>query len=354
MAGVSYKIKLFFYLIALYRHSVLINFFNERKAFMKAKPALTASVNTSYQKNLRSRIMERWQLYLLLLIPLAYIIIFAYIPMGGLVIAFKNYDFTKGIFGSDWVGLKNFEKFFHSNNFVKIIRNTLTLSIYRLIVGFPLPIMLAIAIHVFPGKRYSKTVQTVTFIPHFISTVVMVGLINQFFNNRIGIYGILYSALTNSSIGSAPNILASGPAFKHLYVWSGIWQGAGYDAIIYIAALAGVGQSLHEAASIDGASRFKRVIHIDLPAILPTMVILLILSFGKLMNVGYEKVFLMQNSLNLGYSEVISTHVYKVGLTSRSDFSQATAISMFNSVINFVLLISVNGITKKLGSDGIF
>ena len=303
------------------------------------------------QKTLGRRMRERWQLYLLLLVPLTYIILFAYAPMGGLLIAFKNYDFTKGILGSEWVGFANFERFFNSTDFGRLIRNTLTLSIYRLAVGFPIPIIFAIAVHALPSKRFGKIVQTTAFIPYFISTVVMVGLLNQFFNNRIGIYGVFYNALTGSI---APNILSNGPAFKNLYVWSSIWQSAGYDAIIYIAALSAVDISLHEAASIDGASRFQRVLHIDIPAILPTVVILLIMSCGKIMNVGYEKVFLMQNNLNLRYSEVISTYVYKVGLTARSDYSQATAISMFNSVINFVLLISVNKLSKKCSGSGIF
>lgn len=303
---------------------------------------------------LSKRVTERWQLYLLLLIPVAYIVVFSYVPMGGLIIAFKNFDFSKGIFGSNWVGMQNFDRFFRSPQFIQIIGNTLALSTYRLLIGFPIPIIFAIAIHVFPARRYGKLVQTTTFIPYFISTVVMVGLINQLFNNRIGLYGIFYNGLYGGRVGSAPNILGKASLFKHLYVWSGIWQNTGYEAIIYIAALAGVDLSLHEAASIDGASRFRRVIHIDIPAIMPTVVILLIMNSGRIMNIGYEKVFLMQNSLNLSASEVISTYVYKVGLTARSDFSQATAISMFNSVINFVLLLAVNNFAGKLSGSSIF
>ena len=316
-----------------------------------------AQTITSYSKPralLSKRVKDRYQLYLLLLIPVVYIVIFSYIPMGGLIIAFKSFDFSKGIFGSSWVGMQNFDRFFRSPQFAQIIGNTLTLSIYRLLVGFPIPIIFAIAIHVFPAKRYGKLVQTTTFIPYFISTVVMVGLINQLFNNRIGLYGVFFSGMSGGRIGSAPNILGNASLFKHLYVWSGIWQNTGYEAIIYIAALAGVDLSLHEAASIDGANRFRRVIHIDIPAIMPTVVILLIMNSGRIMNIGYEKVFLMQNSLNLSASEVISTYVYKVGLTARSDFSQATAISMFNSVINFILLIFVNKFAGKLSGSSIF
>ena len=195
-------------------------------------------------------------------------------------------------------------------------------------------------------------IQTVTYIPHFFSTVIMVGLLTQILSNRTGIYGTLYSMLTGQN---GPNILASGPAFKHIYVWSGVWQNMGYSAIIYIAALSGVDTSLHEAAEIDGASRLQRMWYIDLPTILPTATIMLILAVGRLMNVGYEKVLLMQNDLNLNYSEIISTYVYKVGLASGiTNFSLSAAISMFNSVINFILLLSVNKITKKLSGSGIF
>lgn len=302
-------------------------------------------------KRRNGALLKYWQLYLLLLIPVTYVIVFSYIPMAGLLIAFKNFDFTKGVIGSEWVGLLNFEKFFRSPQFKQILINTLTLSFYRLLVGFPIPILFAIAIHAFPGKRYGKIIQTTTFVPYFISTVVMVGLVNQLLNNRIGLYGIFYSAIFGGRIGSAPNLLSNPSLFKHLYVWSGIWQGTGYEAIIYIAALSSVDPVLHEAACIDGASRFRRVIHVDIPALLPTIIILLIINSGKIMNIGYEKVFLMQNSLNLSSSEVISTYVYKVGLTARSDFSQATAISMFNSVINFVLLLTVNKAVGKLGGS---
>lgn len=315
---------------------------------------LTENLFAKLGSRISPNILRRWQLYVLLLIPVAYVIIFDYVPMGGMIIAFKNYDFSKGVYGSNWVGLDNFFKFFNSYQFGQIIKNTLTLSVYRLLAGFPIPILFALALNALPAKRYGKMIQTITFIPHFISTVVIVGLVTQLFNNRTGIYGTLFSAITGSGLGSAPNILSSGQAFKHLYVWSGIWQSTGYDAIIYIAALAGVDVSLHEAASIDGASHFQRVLHIDIPSILPTATILLILNCGKIMSVGYEKVFLMQNSLNISYSEIISTYVYKVGLTSRSDFSQATAIGMFNSVINFTLVTIVNKISKNLNGSGLF
>lgn len=202
------------------------------------------------------------------------------------------------------------------------------------------------------GKKYKKIIQTVTYIPYFISSVVMVGLLFSLLNNRYGLYGSLYSLFTKNT---APNILAKGEMFKHIYVWSGVWQTTGYSAIIYIAALAGVDQELHEAAEIDGASRLQRMFFIDIPAILPTASIMLILAVGNIMNIGFEKVLLMQNNLNLNYSEIVSTYVYKVGLASGlSDFSFSTAISMFNSVINFILLLIANWGSKKLNGSGIF
>lgn len=297
------------------------------------------------------QVKSRWQLYLLLLVPLLFVLIFSYVPMGGLVIAFKKYNFRDGIFGSPWVGLANFRKFFASNMFGKVMRNTLTLSFYSLST-FPIAILFALMLNVLPGRRYKKTIQTVTYIPHFISTVVMVGLIFQLLNNRTGLYGNLYSLFTNEM---APDIMANGKNFKHLYVWSAVWQSTGYNSIIYIAALAGVDTSLHEAARIDGANRLQRVRYIDLPGIMPTVSIMLILAVGNIMNVGFEKALLMQNSLNLSYSEIISTHVYKIGLAAGiTDFSYSTAIGLFNSVINFAMLIVANWGSKKATGNGIF
>lgn len=304
------------------------------------------------RQKLKKKILSRWQIYLLLLLPLIYIITFSYVPMGGLVLAFKQYNVSQGIWGSPWVGLDNFRKFFQSYKFPLIMRNTLTLSLYSLAVTFPIPILFALLLNAMPGRRYKKAIQTVTYIPYFISTVVMVGLIFQLLNNRGGIYGSIYTLLTKET---APSILAEGTLFKHIYVWSNVWQSTGYNAIIYIAALSGVDQSLCEAAEIDGANRFQRLLHIDIPTILPTASIMLILAVGNIMNVGFEKVLLMQNNLNLNYSEIISTYVYKIGLASGiTDFSLSTAIGMFNSVINFILLIIANWGSKKLSGNGIF
>lgn len=307
---------------------------------------------TAGQKSLLKRVCARWQLYLLLLIPLLYMVIFAYLPMGGLVIAFKDYHPKDGIMGSEWVGLKNFAKFLTSYKFPVIMKNTLTLSLYSLAVSFPMPIIFALLLNAMLGQKYKKIIQTVTYIPYFISSVVMVGLLFSLLNNRYGLYGSLYSFFTKNT---APNILAKGEFFKHIYVWSGVWQATGYSAIIYIAALAGVDQELHEAAEIDGASRLQRLFYIDIPAILPTASIMLILAVGNIMNIGFEKVLLMQNNLNLNYSEIVSTYVYKVGLASgMSDFSFSTAISMFNSIINFILLLVANWGSRKLNGSSIF
>lgn len=294
----------------------------------------------------------RWQIYLLLLVPVVYIIIFAYVPMGGLILAFKHYDFTKGIWGSPWVGLENFRIFLKSYNFTQILKNTLTVSIYSLLAGFPLPIIFALILNAFPGRRYKKIIQTATYIPYFISTVIIVGMVIQLLNDRIGIYGIMYSMITGKK---APDILGNPRFFKHIYVFSGIWQSTGYSAIIYIAALANVDPSLQEAARIDGASRLQCIRYIDFPSILPTATIMLILAAGGIMNVGFEKVLLLQNDLNISSSEVISTYVYKVGLAKGTgNFSLSTAIGMFNSVINFILLVTVNFIAKRTSGNGIF
>lgn len=304
------------------------------------------------ERNLKKQIMDRWQLYLLLLIPLVYILIFAYLPMVGLVTAFQEYDFTKGVFNSPWVGLQNFKDFFNSYKFPLVFKNTLVISFYGLFAAFPIPIIFALVLNAFPFKKYAKTIQTVTYVPHFISTVIIVGLITQLLNYRTGIYGSFFTFFTG---GTAPNILASGLLFKHIFVWSGVWQNTGYSAVIYIAALSNIDPSLHESAMIDGASRVQRIRYIDFPGILPTITILLILATGNIMNTGYEKVLLMQNDLNINYSEIISTYVYKVGLASGiTDFSLSATISMFNSIINFTLLICVNWIAKRINGSGLF
>ena len=296
---------------------------------------------------LKRDVKRDWQLYIFLLIPVIYILIFAYGPMSGLVIAFKDYKIRKGIFGSDWVGLDYFVKFFTSYQCKRVIKNTVILSMYNILASFPFPIMFALILNSMKHEKFKKVVQTISTMPHFISVVIMVGLLFQVLGSRTGLYGKIVMDLT----GTYPeNLFASPVAFKHIYVWSGVWQSFGWGSIVYTAALAGVAPEYHEAAQLDGASRFQRTIYIDLPSIMPTIVIMLILQMGKVMSLGFEKVFLLQNSLNISSSEVISTYVYQVGLASNSpDFSYATAIGMFNSVINLLMVTLVNKIAGKVG-----
>ena len=301
--------------------------------------------------DLLKRVLQRRQLYLLLALPLVYLIIFSYIPMFGVQIAFKNYTPALGIWGSEWAGFKYFIRFFKSYQFTGIIRNTLIVSIYQIAVSTPSAIILALLINAAECKWFKKTIQTVTYIPHFISVVVLIGMINQIFNPIAGIYGSAYSMLFHKA---APNILGIPKAFYHTYVWSEIWQNTGWSSIIYVAALASSDQALHEAAQIDGASRFKRMIYIDLPVIVPTMVILLIMKCGQIMSVGYTKTLLMQNSFNISYSEVISTYVYKVGLGTNGNYSYGTAVDLFNSVINILLIYIMNFISKKVSEESLW
>ena len=302
-------------------------------------------------KSLAKRIYRGRQLYLLLLLPIIYMIVFCYVPMAGLQIAFKHYTFKGGIWGSDWVGLEHFKKFFSDRNFSTILINTLRVSIYSLVANTFIPIFLALALNCLNHKGIKKAVQTLTYIPHFISVVVLVGMMTQMLNPIVGVYGNIVQTLTGER---AADIFGIPSAFPHLYVWSGVWQNAGFNSIIYIAALAGSDQDLHEAAQIDGATRLQRVRYIDVPTIIPTAVILLIMNAGKVMTVGFEKVFLLQNSLNTSYSEVISTYVYKQAFGSGSNFSYSTAIGMFNSVVNLIMIVLVNKISKKVSDSSLW
>lgn len=287
------------------------------------------------------------ELHLMMLLPLIYMILFEFMPMFGLQIAFKDYRPRAGILGSQWVGLKHFEKFFSNYRWPTIVLNTLWISLYSILVGFPIPIFLALCLHVKRGKALKKLTQNVSYIPHFISLVVMVGIINQVFNP----YGGLLDSILRLFGGRLGTDLRANPdAFPHLYVWSGVWQNMGWSSIIYLSALSAVSQDLHEAARIDGASRLRRVFAVDIPAILPTVSIMLILRFGNVLAVGRDKVYLMQNSMNEMASEVISTYVYKNGL-AQGNYSYGTAVSLMNTVINTLMLLLANFITNKI-SDG--
>lgn len=294
-------------------------------------------------------ILRHWQYYLVFLLPLAFVIIFHYVPMAGIILAFKKYNIRLGILRSPWAGLRYFEQFFSSPRFFELLKNTLGVSVYSLVAGFPIPIILALALNETMSLRFKKAVQMVTYAPHFISTVVMVGMLMTFLDPRIGFVNVIIRSLGGLEI----NFMGRASLFKTLYVTSGIWQHTGYSAIIYIAALTSIDPNLYEAAYIDGASRFQRMIKIDIPGIMPTIVILLILNIGRLMSVGFEKIYLMQNDLNISTSEVFATYVYKVGLLG-AQFSFATAVGLFNSVVNLILIVSVNQIAKRVGETSLW
>lgn len=305
---------------------------------------------TIIKKNsIKTELRKRWQLYLLLVLPVIYILVFYYLPMAGLVIAFKEFSIRSAFVGGKWVGLKYFVQFMSTPMFLNLMRNTMILSIYQLLAGFPIPIILALFLNEVKNKHFKKSVQTITFAPYFISTVVMVSIILQVLSFNTGLINNVIRILGGNPI----DFMAKPELFVHIYVWSGVWQTMGFNAIIYIAALSGVDPSQVEAAIIDGASKVQRVLHIDLPAIKPTIVVLFIMAVGRIMSVGFDKAYLMQNPLNLPVAEIISTFVYKRGL-QQLQFSYATAVGLFNSVINFVLIYITNAISKKIGENSLW
>lgn len=299
--------------------------------------------------SLKEDFKRRWQLYLMLLLPLAYIIIFCYVPMGGIAIAFKDYSFKKGILGSDWIGLKYFKEFFTSPDMLKILKNTLILSFYQLAATFPTPIILALALHMIGGKRFKKFMQSLTYAPYFISTVVLVGIVLQVLHLNIGIVNNLLELVGLDRV----DFMGKASYFRHIFVWSSVWQTTGYSAIIYIAALGNVDQSLVEASLLDGANRWQRIKIVEIPALKPIITIQLILAIGSIMGLGFEKVFLMQNTLNTPVSEIISTYVYKRGMRDMQ-YSFATAVGLFNSVVNFILLFTANKLSQKFGETSLW
>lgn len=297
------------------------------------------------------QINRNWGLYLLLLPSLVLLILFAYKPMYGVVIAFKNYKNSLGILGSPWAEplFKNFQRFFNSYQCEATIRNTLRLSLYSLAVGFPIPIILALMINQITAMRFRRTFQTILYLPHFISTVVMVGLLLIWLSPSSGLVGAFYRLLGKD----APNVMTSASGFPSIYVWSDVWQHSGWDSIVFLAALSSIDPTLYEAAMVDGATRWQKMRYIDLPLLMSTACIMLILRAGNLMNVGFEKVFLMQNNLNMSTSEIIATYVYKMGLRN-SQYAVSTAVNLFNNLVNFVLLLLVNCVTRKLGETSLF
>lgn len=289
-------------------------------------------------KSLKKRLIANWQMYLLLLIPFALTVVYKYIPMYGIQIAFRDYKASRGIAGSEWVGLEWFTRFFSSPNCIRMIKNTFLLSAYSLLWSFPVPIILSLCINQLRFNKLKRITQTVLYAPHFISTMVICGMIKIFLSPSGG--------LVNLILGTNADFLTESTAFRTIYIASGIWQDAGWGCIIYLATLATVDASLYEAAKVDGASVWQRIMHIDLPALLPMIVLNLIMSAGSLMNVGFEKVWLLQTDLNKATSDIIAVYVYEQGIEN-AKYSYSTAVSLFNTVINLILLIAVNKIAKR-------
>ncbi len=275
--------------------------------------------------------------------------IFSYIPMYGIQLAFRRFNARAGIWGSAWVDLYYFKRFFESPYFETVIKNTLILSLYGLIVSFPMPIILALMLNSFRHKKYRKVIQTVTYAPNFISTVVMSGMIILFLSPYIGVINGFMRSLGFDAV----NFMAKKEYWRHIYVWTGVWQSTGWSSVIYFAALSGISPELHEAARCDGATKFQLIRYIDFPSILPTATILLIMSCGSILSVGFEKAYLLQNDLNLTVSEIISTYVYKVGLIN-NDISYSTAIGLFNTLVNLTLLLIVNKAAKKISGNSLW
>lgn len=305
----------------------------------KISSAATGQAAAVGGKSLGQRIMDNWQLYAMLLIPVVLTFIYKYIPMYGIQIAFRDFKANRGYWGSEWVGLEWFQRFFSAPNCGRMIKNTILLSLYSLLWSFPIPIILALMINQVRFKRFKRTVQTVLYAPHFISIMVVCGMIRIFLSPSGG--------LINLIAGTSIDFLTEASMFRTIYIASGIWQDAGWGIIIYMATLANIDTSQYEAAKIDGASKFQRILNIDIPELIPIIVLQLIMSAGGLMNVGFEKVFLLQTDLNKATSDVIAVYVYQQGIEN-AKYSYSTAVGLFNTAVNIVLLIIVNKIANKL------
>ncbi len=300
------------------------------------------------RKGLSKTVKKNWDLYLLILPCLLYFFLFNYWPMYGFQLAFKDFNAVKGIWGSTWVGFVHFKRFFDSANALRIILNTLSIGLYSLLVSFPIAILFAVMINEVRHKFFKKFTQTLAFFPHFISIVVLVGIMLSFLSPSTGIINNIIKA-----VGIKPVFFMGEPKwFKTLYVFLEVWQNTGWRSIVFIAALSSIDIELYEAAYVEGITRIKKILYIDIPSILPTIIILFILYSGRIMNVGFEKVYLMQNDLNLSVSEVINTYIYRMGI-SGAQYDFATAVGLFNSVINCALLLSVNAVSKKISNIGL-
>ncbi|OUP13163.1 ABC transporter permease [Anaeromassilibacillus sp. An200] len=311
--------------------------------------AAAVTVKRPLSERIVRQVRKNWMLYLFVAPSLIYLIIFNYVPLYGIQLAFKDFSAAQGIWGSKWTGFTHFQRFFESYQFWTLMENTIVLSLYSLCMNFPIPIILALLLNYSISRKFKKFTQTVTYAPYFISVVVLVGMIQVFFapdgpiNQFLKLFGMQEPVL----------FMGSPEYFRHIFVWSGVWRQAGWGSIIYIATLAGVNPELHEAAIVDGANKLQRILKIDLPSILPTAVIMLIMNVGNIMGLGFEKAYLLQNDINIGVSEIISTYVYKVGIQS-AQYSYSTAIGLFNNVINFVLLVTVNRVAKRLSGSSLW
>ncbi len=311
-----------------------------------------ARISAEERKKARYRswrsFLNHWQLYLLLVLPIIYVFIFKYMPMYGIQIAFKQYNLSLGIGGSPWVGTKWFEMFFNSQQFSRLLSNTIVISLYQLFANFIPPIIVAIALNEMRSIAFKKTVQFISYMPHFLSVVVITGILQQV----LSLNGMANNMLAAVGLERV-QFLGQPDLFKHIFVWSGIWQNVGYNAIIYIAALAGISPELHEAARVDGANIWQRIWNVDIPGILPTAVVLLIMSCANILNVSFEKVFLLQNSLNMRASDVISTYVYRLGMVNM-EYSLSTAVGLFQSVVSLILLTIVNTLSRRFSETSLW
>ena len=314
-----------------------------RMIYLQKKP-----IGARAQRGAR-RLLQRYQLILMLLPAVIIVILFNYVPMYGVQIAFRDYTIVKGFLGSPWVGLKHFQRFFNSYNSITIIKNTILLSLYTILWSFPIPIFLALMLNQVNKNSFKRTVQTITYLPYFISTVVMVGMIFLFLSQQRGLYGALIKVF---GMENAPDLLSDPKWFRTVYIFTGVWQTTGFASVIYLAALSGVDPALYEAAIMDGAGKLQRVFNIDLPCLLPTITIMFIIAMGNLMNVGFEKTFLMQNVVNQPVSEVLATYVYKVGLVN-AQYSFSAAVNLFNTGVNIVLLLLTNYASKRMSGNSL-
>ena len=312
-------------------------------------PSSAGHSHVKWYRRLAKDVRTNGALYVYLLPAVLITLLFHYLPMYGVQIAFRDFRPAKGITGSAWVGFKHFQRFFASYQFGALIRNTLGLSMLSLVLAFPFPIIMALMFTQLRNKRLQRVAQSITYIPHFISTVVMASIIIIFLSPDNGLYGHIVRLFG----GTPENPLANAAAFRPIYVLTDIWQHSGWDSIIYISALSSIDPQLYDAAMVDGANRWQRILHVDIPGIIPTIVILLILRAGSLMSVGFEKVFLLQNSLNITTSEVISTYVYKIGL-EKAQYSYSAAIDVFNIAINFIMLLFVNTVAKRISDTSLW